>query len=84
MRDDNILLMPFYDESQSFTNGFACGIIWEMMSENKEIDNRAIQAENEEQVKLMCEHFGYDYTISGDDVWIFLTAKPINIDSLNI
>lgn len=27
--EENSLLMPFYDESKSFTNGFECGILWQ-------------------------------------------------------
>lgn len=80
----NILLVPFIDESESFTNGFECGMIWELMSNNIFIEDKLIHNENLEQIKLIAEHFGYDYNLKDaeDGQWHYLSGKPISIDSV--
>lgn len=80
----NTLLVPFVDESHSFTNGFECGMIWELMSNNVFIEDKPVHNENLEQIKLIAEHFGYDYSLKDgeDGSWHFLSGKPISIDSV--
>lgn len=82
--DKNILLMPFVDQSENFTNGFECGQIWEQMIEEKEISNRPVHSVNVKQIELMCEHFGYEFSVTDceDGCWHFLTCKPIDISNL--
>lgn len=76
---NSILLMPFLDESGSFTNGFECGKLWEKMTESVSVEEQLIHSENIEQIKLMCEHFGYEATFQDceDGCWHYLTCKPI-------
>lgn len=57
----NTLLMPFIDNSESFTNGFECGQIWEKISQGETLDNYLCHTENEEQIILICESFGVSY-----------------------
>lgn len=76
------LLMPFDDESESFANGFECGMIWEMLNHCTPISRYAHKA-NEQQIEKMCRRFHADYTIEqcGDE-WIFVTAS-INVSKAN-
>lgn len=57
----NTLLMPFIDESESFTNGFECGQIWEKISQGETLEKYLCHDENEEQIKMICESFGVEY-----------------------
>lgn len=77
---DSILLMPFIDESESFTKGFECGQIWELLEAGEMIDNRPCHEENKEQIKMICELFNCNYTLEEAGYgWIYLTVKPIII-----
>lgn len=79
----NILVMPFVDESESFTNGWECGEIWAEMERGTSFDKKLIHTVNIKQINLMCEHFGYSHIIKEyDDTWAYLTASPIDISSL--
>lgn len=79
----NTLLMPFLDESNSYTNGFEVGLLWEKMSNGETFSNQLIHDENVDQIKLMCDHFGYEYSItSTTEDWAYLTASPVNISAL--
>jgi hypothetical protein len=74
----NTLLMPFIDESESFTNGFECGQIWQMISEGDIIGRHLVHRENIEQIELICRSFGVDFGIDiADDTWAYLTVKTI-------
>ena len=53
--------MPFIDESESFTNGFECGQIWEKISQGEMLEKYLCHSENEEQIKMICESFGVKY-----------------------
>lgn len=69
------LLMPFVDESESFTNGFECGQIWEILSKGESITDKWIHQENTKQVEMMCRRFMYSCTIEYvSDGWSKLTA----------
>jgi hypothetical protein len=80
MNDRNILIMPFMDESESYTNGFEAGQLWEQMSSSIPIKDRAVHSDNAEQIKLICDHFGYQYKLdfSGEG-WQILNANPVDI-----
>lgn len=74
----NMLLMPFIDESPSFTNGFECGQVWQMIEEGETIERRLVHVENIEQIKLICRSFGVECGIDiADDTWCYLTVKSI-------
>lgn len=61
--EQNTLLMPFLDESESFTNGFECGQIWQRISEGETFEKQLIHTENKEQVEMICRSFGVDFGI---------------------
>ena len=64
------LLMPFVDQSKSFTHGFECGQIWEWAKAGKPFDNYVFHSCNEYQVKRILKLYGYDYRIELiDDGW---------------
>lgn len=80
----DILLMPFVDESSSFTNGFECGQIWEEMTQGKEFSKRLVHTENIEQINLMADHFGYVIEVETNcDCWSYITGQPIDISFLH-
>lgn len=74
----NTLLMPFIDESESFTNGFECGQIWQRISEGETIERQIVHRENEKQIEFICRTFGVECGIDIiDDTWSYLTVKSI-------
>jgi hypothetical protein len=52
------IVMPFVDESDSFTNGFECGQIWEQMKFGMTI-NRMVHKTNKEQIEMMAAKNNY-------------------------
>ncbi len=46
------LLMPFVDQTKSFTHGFECGQIWEWAKNGKPFNNYAFHSINKMQVKF--------------------------------
>lgn len=78
---DNILIMPFIDESESFVNGFEAGQIWELLQAGEMIESRPCHLSNKEQIKMICELFNCNYMIEDiADGWAILTVKPIVIE----
>jgi hypothetical protein len=78
--EKNTLLMPFLDESESFTNGFECGQIWQRVSEGETFDKQLIHTENKEQIEMICRSFGVDFgIIEYNETWAYLTVKPIQL-----
>ena len=83
MEQESYLVMPFLDPSQSFTNGFECGKIWNDMETGKSFDKYLMHEANRQQVILMTKHFGYHYLFTQyDDTWCHLHSSPINISEL--
>lgn len=78
-----VLLMPFLDESESFTNGFECGRIWQEVNAGETFASYLAHKCNQKQIEMIFEHFGYEYLIvDAGEGWIYLTATPINISSI--
>jgi hypothetical protein len=75
----NTLLMPFVDESESFTNGFECGQVWQRISDGESFERCLIHKCNEKQIEMICESFGVKYLIqkSADPEWSLLTVESI-------
>ena len=74
----NTLLMPFEDESHSFTNGFECGQIWQMISEGDNLTQYLIHSVNKKQIELICRSFGVDCNITeSDSEWSYLDTFSI-------
>ena len=77
------LLMPFTDSSESFTNGFECGQIWEHLQRDEYHTAMVVHSANCEQIKLICEHFGYDFTlVDNEDGWHIFSCRHIDISGL--
>lgn len=76
------LIMPFIDESKSFTEGFECGMIWGLIKSGECLDNHPIHNVNVEQVKMICETFGADYSITGFcDGWSSLSVYETRVEN---
>lgn len=74
----NTLLMPFLNESLDFVLGFEAGQIWEQIIEGNMIDNKIFHSKQIEQIELICESFGCNYSIREiDDTFSSLTVIPI-------
>jgi hypothetical protein len=78
------LIMPFEDESESFTNGFECGQIWEKMTNCVVFQDQIVHACNKLQIQLMCDHFGYHgkFVDAGEE-WTAFTGAPVDISSIS-
>lgn len=77
---NNTLLMPFIDSSESFTNGFECGQIWQRISEGESFDRQLVHLDNQKQIEMICESFGVGFTIeSANEEWAYLTVSRILI-----
>lgn len=75
---ENILLMPFLDESESFVHGFECGKIWQLIEDGEVIENYLVHVANKDQIELMCKTFNLDneFSIINED-WAYLTIQSI-------
>ena len=67
---ENELLMPFVDESKSFTHGFESGQIWEWAKNGTTFNNYVFHTVNKSQVEKILILHGYDYYIELiDNTW---------------
>lgn len=57
MKKEYGLLMPFVDASDSFTNGFECGQIWEKIKQGGSMLGYLVHLENSAQIQMICDHF---------------------------
>jgi hypothetical protein len=70
------LLVPFLDETESFTLGFECGIIWSKLEKEEEITNQLIHLKNKEQIMLLCANFSLFANVERYcDEWGYLSVK---------
>ncbi len=70
------IVMPFLDQSNSFTHGFECGQIWQLLGTGKPIVRRLCHTKNQEQIRLMCKRFHYNFLMEKyDHDWSYLTAE---------
>lgn len=76
----NILLMPFIDESETFTLGFECGQLWEKIKEGESFERHPVHTKNIKQIELICRSFGVDFGIEYvNEDWSQLTIKKIEL-----
>lgn len=73
-------VMPFYDQTHSFTHGFECGILWERMTNGEYIGGcMPVHTKNIPQIRLMCQHFGYEIIVKPyDEDWSFIETVTKN------
>lgn len=80
MSNENILLMPFLDESESFVHGFECGKLWNLMEEGECVERQLIHSTNIKQIEMMADTFGIIADIEIiDGTWAYLTIKSTTI-----
>lgn len=72
------LLYSFLDDSESFAYGFHCGMIHQMMMDGTDID-RMVQIQCKEQLIIMAERLGYDYSIDPINEQWFNFRASLNI-----
>lgn len=78
--EKNVLLMPFFDESESFVHGFECGKIWQLIEDGESVEKYLIHTENKKQIELICSTFGLISNIEEyDETWSYLTIKSVLI-----
>ncbi len=75
MDKTHILVMPFLDDTQSFTNGFKVGQIWERFKLGVQPDTDTIQTSMIEQVRLVAQYYKFDMIVDPTDYdeWTFVT-----------
>jgi hypothetical protein len=79
MTNENVLLMPFFDESENFVYGFECGRIWQIIESGECLKKYLIHTENKKQIELMCRTFVLECEIEiYDETWAYLTIKSIS------
>ncbi len=78
--DNYSLIMPFVDQSNSFTFGFACGQIWETMKMGKKIEGFLFIDKCRQQIEMICQANNYSYRIEciDDTCWCKLIAELTN------
>jgi len=70
------LVLRFEDQSNSFTHGFECGIIWQKLKDKQVIDRETINTENKEQIQQMAEvHHRIAEFEDIADGWTILTIE---------
>ena len=75
--EEYALVMPFKDQSPEFAHGFECGQLWQQMTDRKIIEGEQINAENREQVEMICKRFLYEYKIGVSvNGWCSFDATP--------
>jgi len=87
MEADYVLLMDFLDESESFSNGFAMGILWNRCSNLEFINSHHVSLDNFNQAIKILEHHGYNFdyveNYQLDTPSFFFTASPIPLSDLS-
>jgi hypothetical protein len=82
-KDDYQSLMPFDDESESFTNGFECGQMFNTLESGKDIDKKITHTVNRNQLRKMCELFNYEFSFEAlNEEWDYFTAKLNILDKI--
>lgn len=74
-------LMPFFDKSDAFTEGFECGQIWERIKNGETFVGQPIHVKNIPQIELICEMYGVTPEIEiYCDTWACMTVHPLIIE----
>lgn len=73
---ENLLLMPFIDESEAFCNGFECGTIWAKVQDGEILIDYYIHDANIPQIDLIMSTYKCAYKIKPlRDGWSSLTME---------
>lgn len=82
-----VTIFEFLPENHSpfFRRGMEVGVCWTAFTEGSALDCY-ISRDNVEQIRLICEHFGYTCEIreleEPDENYVNLIATPIPIDNV--
>lgn len=77
------LIMPFLDNSHSFSHGFQCGQVWELINSKYKFNNYLLHTKNIKQVEMMLKRSFYEHSITKiDKYWCYLNAE-INLSLAN-
>lgn len=60
MENTYSLIMPFLDDSESFTNGFEVGQIWQAFKLGAPPENITVHTKNIDQFNLIAQYYKYD------------------------
>lgn len=84
MADDNYsLVMAFPDQSPGFAQGFACGRIWQEMSDEKAVITGTLVSETRATVEAMAMARGWTEKIEDvSDGWISVRLENPNQETL--
>lgn len=52
------IVMSFNDQSESYTLGFECGMIWELLRQGVPQDSITVHAANIDQLHKVAKHYG--------------------------
>jgi protein-arginine kinase activator protein McsA len=70
------MIMPFLDESKSYTQGFECGRVWAEMKTKQPFKDYPIHKSNAEQIKLVAKVLGYEISITElNETWSILNGS---------
>lgn len=70
------MIMEFIDESENFSNGFECGIIWNRLCMKKKIFEHPVRLDNSAQIQMLCDSVGAKCEITATkDGWALLTVE---------
>lgn len=72
------LVMRFLDGSESFCNGYECGLLDRHMAVGDSIENQAVHTANVEQIKMLANRYNYsaEFQPSDFEEWTFFTGAP--------
>lgn len=72
------LVMKFLDGSESFCNGYECGLINGEMRTGKAIETRTVHTANKQQIEMIANvnNYSIDWENSTVAEWVYLTANP--------
>lgn len=82
--EEYVMLYPFLTDDSNWVLGYECGMMSEKMRNSDEFDEYVFHSKNADQLKVILDHYGYEYNITiSDEDWSYLNAKPIDISKLN-
>lgn len=78
--EENTLLMPFLDGSETYTLGFEAGQIWVKLESGEVLENYLFHTKNIKQVELIMKSFlsDFDIEVTNED-WSLLNMKRMEI-----
>ncbi len=77
---DNILLMPFVNDTKDFTLGYEAGIIFEKVQNGETLTNYMFHRDNIEQVEIIMKTLLSEFKIEiVNEDWAILNMKKLTL-----